>query len=160
MIKLYNFPDAPTHYWIFWQDKPGNYVLHQGPLGEEGEVEDIGRKLLKSADTRIAELEAAKRAEGYVEIPIERLHVLMIEYPVDGFGTQAELDKRNRLQARMDETLGWTGLGHCDGGSSGSGTMEVFCFVVAPQMALDVVRRDLEGTEFDDYSQIVVTPPH
>jgi hypothetical protein len=54
----------------------------------------------------------------------------------------------------MDETLGWTGLGHCDGGSIGSGTMEVCCLVVDFQIAKKVIQKDLAKTEFSDYSRI------
>ena len=78
----------------------------------------------------------------------------MIEYKVDGFGNEADLDKRHRLEDRMNETLGWTGVGACDGGSIGSGTMEVCCFVVDFKIAQAVVENDLAGTEFADYSRI------
>jgi hypothetical protein len=54
----------------------------------------------------------------------------------------------------MSETLGWTGLGHCDGGSIGSGTMEVCCFVVDFELAKQVVEKDLADTEFADYTRI------
>ncbi len=54
----------------------------------------------------------------------------------------------------MNETLGWSGLGHCDGGSIGSGTMEVCCFVVDFDIAKSVIEADLKSTEFDDYSRI------
>lgn len=54
----------------------------------------------------------------------------------------------------MDETLGWTGLGHCDGGSIGGGTMEVCCYVVDFEIAKNIVERDLSNTEFSDYIRI------
>jgi hypothetical protein len=54
----------------------------------------------------------------------------------------------------MNETLGWTGLGNCDGGSIGSGTMEVCCFVVDFKIAKRVVEKDLKNTKFADYSRI------
>lgn len=69
-------------------------------------------------------------------------------------GTPEDVDKRYELQERMDETLGWTGLGHCDGGSIGSGSMEVCCFVVDFEVAKRVIAEDLKGTEFEDYSRI------
>lgn len=47
---------------------------------------------------------------------------LLIEYKVEDMGTPDDPEKRTRLQSRMDELLGWTGLGHCDGGSIGTGT--------------------------------------
>ena len=53
----------------------------------------------------------------------------------------------------MDETLGWTGLGHCDGGSIGSDTMEVCCLVVDFDTAAKAIEADLRGTEFADYTR-------
>ena len=54
----------------------------------------------------------------------------------------------------MDEVLGWTGLGHCEGGSIGSGTMEVCCFVVDFDIAKKVIETKLKDTEFADYTRI------
>ena len=54
----------------------------------------------------------------------------------------------------MNETLGWAGLGHCDGGSIGSDTMEVCCFVVDFDIAKSVIEADLQGTEFADFTRI------
>jgi hypothetical protein len=65
-----------------------------------------------------------------------------------------DLEKRTRLQSRMNKTLGWTGLGHCDGGSIGSGTMEVCCMVVDFVIAKEVIAKDLINTEFSDYLTI------
>jgi hypothetical protein len=42
----------------------------------------------------------------------------------------------------------------CDGGSIGSGSMEVVNFVVDYDTAERVVRDDLAGTQFEDYSRI------
>jgi hypothetical protein len=55
----------------------------------------------------------------------------------------------------MDEALGWTGLGRCDGGSIGSGTMEVCCFVVDFEIARWVISADLAGTEFAAFTRIL-----
>ena len=78
----------------------------------------------------------------------------MIEYAVEGMGTTEDLDKRHRLEERMNETLGWTGLGNCDGGSIGSGTMEVCCLVVDFIVAAKVVSADLAGTEFSNFTRV------
>ena len=79
---------------------------------------------------------------------------MLIEYAIGGFGTKQQLEKRHALQDRMDETLGWTGLGHCDGGSSGSGTMEVCCLVVDFDIAKRVIETDLRDTEFGNFTRI------
>ena len=54
----------------------------------------------------------------------------------------------------LTESLGWTGLGYCDGGSIGSGTMEACCFVVDFDIAKVVLSRELAGTRFSDYTTI------
>eukprot|EP01033_Poteriospumella_lacustris_P021311 gene21312-15794_t len=73
---------------------------------------------------------------------------LILEKPIEGFGSAEDLELRHGLQAFLDEKLGWLGLGHCDGGSTGSGSMEVFCFVVDGALALETLRRELASTAF------------
>ncbi len=68
--------------------------------------------------------------QGYRPFEEEDHATLLIEYAVEGMGTENDVEKRHRLEAHMNETLGWTGLGMCDGGSIGSGTMEVCSYVV------------------------------
>ena len=80
--------------------------------------------------------------------------MLLVEFKVDGFGNEEDLHKRHSLEDLMNETLGWTGLGHCDGGSIGSGTMEVCCFVVDFDLAQQVISERLRDTEFSDYARI------
>jgi hypothetical protein len=69
-------------------------------------------------------------------------------------GTLEDVEKRTRLQDKMDQVLGWTGLGHCDGGSIGSGTMEVCCYVIDFNIAKTVIEQSLKGTEFANYTRI------
>src|SRR5262249_42762181 len=101
-------------------------------------------------------------AEGFEPIEIDNHAILLIEYPIKGMGTTKDLKKRHALEDRMNETLGWTGLGHCDGGSIGSGTMDVCCLVVDFKIAKAVIEKDLRNTKFADYSRIYderVEPP-
>ncbi|MFT4668158.1 MAG: hypothetical protein ACI9XB_005138 [Gammaproteobacteria bacterium] len=76
------------------------------------------------------------------------------ECELNRFGSEEDLDKRHRLENRINETLGWTGLGHTDGGSIGSGTMEVGCMVVDFDVAKKVIIEDLKNTEFENFSRI------
>lgn len=52
----------------------------------------------------------------------------------------------------LNESLGWTGLGCCDGGSIGSGTMEACCYVV--DFERDVLTKELAETRHGDYTRI------
>jgi hypothetical protein len=80
--------------------------------------------------------------------------ILLVEYVVHEMGTSEDLAKRHELQNRLEELLSRTGLGDCDGGSIGNGTMEVCCYVVDFVIAKKVIEEDLRGTEFENYSRI------
>ena len=115
---------------------------------------EVADTFLKKAKAKIQKETDASLADGFSSIAPEDHCTLLIEYNVEGMGTREDIEKRHRLEERMDETLGWTGLGACDGGSIGSGTMEVCNFVVDFEIAKAVIESDLKGTEFGDYSRI------
>jgi|SRR6478735_7005299 len=147
MDKLYKLSGTEKLYWETWDGEPGKCVVHWGELGTPGESKTVSQDQLNAEMGEMIE-------RGFVPIDDSELTILQIEYTVDGFGSGADLDKRNRLMERMDQTLGWTGLGHCDGGSIGSDTMEVCNFVVDFDIAKQVIELDLTGTEFADFSRI------
>jgi len=154
MIKLYKTIDSQLHYHEAWMD--GSKITeHWGVVGERGKTAQHKRdKKLSEEDALLAVLESPL-ADGFAPFDEDEEVILLIEYAVDGFGTSKDLDKRHALEERMNETLGWTGLGHCDGGSIGSGTMEVCCVVVDFEIAKRVIQKDLARTKFRDYTKIV-----
>ena len=152
MLKLYRFTESKKEYWETWDNDDGTHTVHWGELGTKGSSKVVKRSLFKKAQDKI-QLELDKLTEqGYIQA--EHEYTLLIEYEVDGFGTSEDLDKRSRLQDRMNETLGWTGLGNCDGGSTGSGTMEACNYVVDFEVAKILIEKDLVGTEFENYTRI------
>ena len=153
MLKLYNFADTSKSYWETWEHE-GVHTIHWGVLGTRGSSKELKSTFFKKA-TDVIQKEIDQRvAEGFGPVEPEDLATLLIEFAVDGMGSTADLDKRHRLQERMDETLGWTGLGNCDGGSIGSGTMEVCCMVVDFDIAKRVIETDLKDTEFGNYTRV------
>lgn len=152
MLKLYRFTENKKEYWETWDNDDGSHTVHWGTLGTQGESKTVKPGLFKKPQETIQKEIDELVANGYEQADHE--YTLLVEYEVDGFGTSQDLDKRARLQDRMNETLGWTGLGHCDGGSIGSGTMEVCNYVVDFEIAKAVIENDLKGTEFEDYTRI------
>ena len=134
-------------------------IEHWGPVGERGETRQHPRDESLSNEEALKEVLADALRDGYEQIGVEEHAVLLIEFSIDGMGTDDDLSKRYALQDRMNETLGWTGVGSCDGGSTGSGTMEVCCFVVDVETAKRVVAEDLQGTRFADYTRIYEENP-
>lgn len=148
MLKLYKKTPAGTQYWEAWQDED-KLVTHWGTLGETGESAQIPLGETESEDAAIARESKAALSDGFE--PIEPVGELVINYRVSGWGDEADLNKRYRVEGLMNECLGWTGNGHCDGGDIGSGSINIFCMCVDPeiaaQTAVDALRKEqlLEG---------------
>jgi len=123
-------------------------------VGEIGQSEEVHSGLLSSFRKKIQTIINKKIDEGYRHIDIDDHYTLLIEYIIEEMGTPEDIEKRTRLQDKMDEVLGWTGLGHCDGGSIGSGRMEVCCLVIDFGLAKVVIEKSLENTEFANYVRI------
>ncbi|MEU7872468.1 hypothetical protein, partial [Dactylosporangium sp. NPDC049140] len=97
------------------------------------------------------------RAQGFAEFDPAQTVWMEVQYDLDGhWGNVDDLDLRNAIMAHLDEVLGWTGLGRCDGGSIGSGAMEVACVVVDADIAQRVVGAALDGSRFPRFSRINV----
>ena len=154
MLKLYKFTSDSKLYWETWDNGDGSHTVHWGTLGDKGESKVVQKSFFRKPETVIQVEIDGLIAKGYRPIDGDEEKCLLIEYTIDGFGKPEDLDKRHRLENRMNETLGWTGLGNCDSGSIGSGTMEVCCFVVDYDIAKSVIAADLEGSEFANYSRI------
>jgi len=155
MIKLYKDIDGQLHYWETWNSNDRTAIIHWGIVGERGDDKKITSSSFSELEKDVQKEIDEKIKEGYSEWNEDKIIFLDIEYIIEGFGTDADLDKRHRLEDRLNETLGWTGLGHVDGGSIGSGTMEVGCMVVDFDIAKKVIEEDLKGTEFEDYSRFI-----
>ena len=153
MIKLYKKVDGRLQYHEAWLDE-GVITEHWGAVGDRGLSREHPVPRRKSENAALREVLKLALDSGYEPIDDAQISIVLIEYEVDGFGTLSDLEKRHALEARMNETLGWTGVGHCDGGSIGSDSMEVCCMVVDAEIAKRVIEEDLKGTEFSDYSRI------
>ena len=154
MVKLYKLIDNKLHYWETWDKDDKTAFIHWGIVGQRGQNKEVKSGLFSNFRKSVQKEIDEKIKEGYKERDDNEVSFLEIEYIIDGFGTEQDLDKRHRLEEKMDEVLGWTGLGNCDGGSIGSGTMEVGCVVVDFEIAKKVIADNLKDTEFANYSRI------
>lgn len=154
MLKLYRSIDNQYYYWETWDKDSKTAIIHWGIVGQTGQTKEVKSVLLSNFRKTVQKEIDEKKTEGYNEFSEEEISTLEIEYIVDGFGTEQDLDNRQRLQDKMDDVLGWTGLGHVDGGSIGRGTMEVCGFVVDFDIAKRIIEESLKDTEFSNYTRI------
>jgi hypothetical protein len=153
MLKLYKLSPDTKEYWETWENN-GIHTVHWGVLGTRGDTKKVKSTLLHAAEQTIQGEIDRMLASGFCPIGMEDHFTLLVQFEVDGMGTAADVEMRHRLEDHLNETLGWTGLGVCDGGSIGSGTMEVCNFVVDFDLAKAVIENDLKGTEFAGYQRI------
>lgn len=144
--KLYKQENGKIFYWETWDDG-GTSTIHWGKLGEEGERKNIKNTFFKKTSKLVNEEEAFMRQKGYEEIEEDDLKLVIIQFKVDGFGTENDLNKRHDIEDLMDELLGRTGLGDCDGGEIGSGIMNIFCYVIDTDIACRVIVNTLTEKE-------------
>jgi hypothetical protein len=152
MFKLYRNSRRGLEYWEAWYAN-GKIIEHKGLCGEKGEVREHDAPDAEAARRALTKLKGEGKAAGFKSIAPSRHTMIMIECPINGFGNQRDLECRGKLEDELDNLLGWLGLGHCDGGSTGSDSMEVFCMVVDAKAAIRSINQALAATP--DYAGFV-----
>ena len=147
MLKLYRVTEQGTEYWEAWATA-NEITIHWGKLGEGGENREIPIKPGINPNDTIKSEAKPIRAAGFKPLKPSQLRSIVIQYKIEGHGSTADLDKRVAVEELMNERLGWTGLGHCDGGDIGSGTMNIFCYVADTKIAEPVIVRELKAGGF------------
>ncbi|MEO7689308.1 MAG: hypothetical protein ABIS51_08480 [Sphingomonas sp.] len=150
MLKLYKRVGDAIEYREAWIGG-GGVVEHWGRCGTKGEVKQHlaarGRE-----DAVMDDFIEAAIADGFAPLAGEDHHILLVQRRVDGFGTPADLDQRHKLEDYLNEQLGWLGVGYCDGGSIGSGTMEAACPVVDFDIAAAALAPELAKSAFSEFT--------
>lgn len=72
------------------------------------------------------------------------------QFLVPGWGTDEDFQRRLRLEKLLGAALGAAGVGECDGGDGGSGTMNANMFVTDPAAARAVILRVLAENGYAD----------
>lgn len=120
MLKLYKHIGNQLHYWETWDKDDKTGIVHWGIVGQNGTDKEIKSGLFSNFRKTIQKEIDEKLNDGYAEFDEDKISFLEIEYIIDGFGTEQDIEKRHRLEDKMNDILGWTGLGEIDGGSIGS----------------------------------------
>ncbi len=157
MLKLYKRTERQTLYWEAWDAGNRAVTIHWGTLGETGRNKNVRIPKGESADTVIAGQSEEQRSSGYEEIDVEDHLQIIVQFKTgDVWGDTGDLDKRHSVEDILNECLGWTGNGHCDGGDIGSGTVNAFSFVVDPYLARDAIVAALTRNELIDGAIIAI----
>ena len=147
--------DGEVLYFYEAFPRENEIVEYEGECGVGGDNRFHPFDTVAQARKLVAQLKVDARAKGFRTLPGSKQKRLIVEYPVaEGFANSGELDTRRALEDYLDDLLGQLGLGHCDGGSSGQGTMEVCCYVVGFKLAKAAIEPRLAESPFANYSRI------
>ena len=145
--------DGVLHYHEAWHGEEG-VIEHWGVAGDPGETQTHGAADKSQARDVLAKLEKDVRANGFRSIPPSRHAMLVVEYQIDGFGHEIHLERRHQIEDKLGALAMLLGLGQCDGGSTGAGTMEVALNVVDFDLAKTALAAAIKGSFMDGYARM------
>ncbi len=129
-MKLYKQSGSKLLYWESWA-VDHTVTTHIGVVGFSGKIKEYKLSEKKDPEEYIERLAKRPRRKGYAEIALEDHWTLTIQQKMTGDDI-SDLDHRNGLIDDLDNLLGWIGAGHVDGGDIGSGTINIYAFVLDP----------------------------
>lgn len=148
MIKMIKQTDEDTFYWEIWEEEEDQELLeHFGIVGDQGESRRFALPTGEDAEVWMEEIAEERESEGYEYLDEEELHELVIQYSYEEDQIEEALERRHAMEELMNECLGWTGNGHCDGGDIGSGTTNIFTYVVHVERAVKSILEELQEND-------------
>lgn len=141
MVKVV---DDMVLYWEVWQDGK-TLVIHHGTVGDIGETEEKKLLLFQKAEKLMGELVEEKANDGYNSLAEDELLELVVQYSYGEHQMEVTLEKRHHVEDLMNECLGWTGNGFCDGGDIGSGTANIVNYVIDVKKATQTILEELKN---------------
>jgi predicted DNA-binding WGR domain protein len=158
LIKLIKQDEDETIYWEVWQDGR-TLMIHYGTVGDTGETEEVKLPMFKRAEKVMDELAEGKVNEGFDYLEEDELIELVVQYSYNEDEMQTAQKLRHSVEDLMNECLGWTGNGSCDGGDIGSGTANIFNYVVDAEKASRTIIEELKNNNLLQGAKIAYLNP-
>ena len=145
MVKLYKTYPTKTSYFEVWlNDDEMSLTIHTGEVGHTGMTEDVFYDEEGDLPVKVAmnQLIVAQKEMGYDTVSLTEL---IVQYT---FGSDKKSDliltEKEQIEILLNECLGWTGNGHCEGGDAESEIVNLFCYVVDKEIAIDTILKAIE----------------
>lgn len=155
MLPLYIRMGDRLVYWQGWY----HLNLVSAIAGQVGKRATLTTHYAKDEPTASADVQAAvaaRRAEGYAEIPSSEYHQVVVQWRRDAWASVGDVRWRDEIEAVFDEALESTGLGFCDGGTFGGYKVQVFCLVVDAELGAREMIAALQELERLDSAVLAV----
>lgn len=138
-----------TEYCRIEKTDTGSLKVVSGIVGFNGKeqlIEPLAETNVE--DWKNAKLDSLIR-KGFVQVKEEDYSVLVIQHPMNGFGSVQDFELKERFEKQLDLLLYTNGLGFMKGGLIKSGYWEVLCFVLDAAKAKELIKYAIRYTSFE-----------
>lgn len=137
VCKLYKKENDELFYFEFWIENEDRLIIHEGKLGEVGETRTINSDTSSlPLGVQLTQLRKDALRDGFYSIDV--FSELIVQYVLKDGELDESAEIQSDLEDLMDDTLGWTGLGHCEGSDIEVNIINLFCNVIDKDIALKV----------------------
>ena len=153
MFRLYKSDEdgIPRAYYEVWAEPARRRIIeHWGVVGEPGETEVHRIWFFGGLDAQFEKIRAPARAQGFEALPRGRYHPLNVS-AVSKTGEDIS-DDADAFADRINEILGWTGLGDCHSASWREDALIAECdtvdFEICKQVLVESLKSDVAFEDF------------
>lgn len=147
IVKLYKETDGAIHYFEMWIDEDETLTSHEGILGEIGETESFGAPE-KNEDSLPPRIAMSKAIQTYLNLGYTE-DITWTEIIVQVAAKASDKELTETIEAMLNNCLGWTGNGHCDGSNTDNKLSTFFCYVVDKVIAVETIVEAFEEEDLD-----------
>ena len=151
--RLFRKIDGQLFYDEAWAHQD-DLTRHLGQVGTQGSRSTVRVTGATAQQSVLNDWKAEAKVAGYKSIAESRLKPLLVYRLISNNDPLSDLQQRHALEEFLNRQLGWLGLGHCDGGSIGSGMMEAHCMVVDVALTHRCLSEVLAASPFHSFSII------
>lgn len=141
MIQLTKQGDSGTLYQTIYTE--GRLIVqHQGIVGawvREEDVREVRVSRFKRLGVQILRLVEEFEHHGYREVNETDYTKLIVQFPYDEGQEVAAIERRHMMEEVIHDGLLHTGNGYCEGGDIGSGTTNIFYYVLDVEAAVSLI---------------------
>lgn len=148
MVKLYKKTDGQIQYFEVWLNEDNTITSHSGTLGDVGETENLDSDSNDGLPVKVQmdKLIFEARQNGYEVIDDMTELVIQFSYSINDARKDVEQEVVD-IESIVNNCLGWTGNGHCDGWNIDAGKVNMFCFVMDKDIAVETITDEVESGE-------------
>lgn len=160
MFRLYKSDEdgVPRAYYEVWAEPARRRIVeHWGVVGEPGETEVHRIWFFGGLETQIEKIMAPARAQGFEELPRGQYRTLIVR--AVSKSSENISDEDEAFADRLNEVMGWTGLGECHEATAIESGLEAECDTVDAELCQRILAESLATDPAYENYELTFTAP-